>query len=241
MKEGVKDHSLFLCLLVLAGAVAAREGSDCAIGGKCFEIKGGFVNIVEGPECRKFFATGLCSRLCLQSLEAITSRTSWSKCALRCNWGSTITKGAVSWLELCRRHAAREAPANPHTKREVKEEEGIVGEERHKPATTKEFRQAVKTLWLKDKKFAVPVLAGLCAVLVAVLVLRVVRIGEQQRTLYESIQAWFRNRRLDRRIRTRRKQGLDKVLDPGSDYRIREATGRARRHLIKAISPQHAE
>ncbi|KAJ8905969.1 hypothetical protein NDN08_002470 [Rhodosorus marinus] len=241
MKEAVKDHLLFLCLLVLAGAVAAREGSDCTIGGKCFEIKRGFVNIVEGPECRKFFVTGSCSRLCLQSLEAVTSRPSWSKCALRCNWGSTVTEGAVSWLELCRRHAARDTTADPLTKRAVKEEGIKVEEVRHKPVTSKEFRQAVKTLWLKDRRFAVPVLAGFCAMLVAVLVLRVVRVGEQQHTVYESIRAWFRNRRLDQRIRTRRKQGRDKVLDPGPDFRIHGATGRARRHLMKAISPQHAE
>jgi len=240
MKEAVKHQLPYLCLLVLAGAVAAREGYDCSIGGKCFEIKGGFVNMVEGPECRKFFATGSCSQLCLQSLEAITSRHSWSKCALRCNWGSTITEGAVSWLEICRRHAAKETTADPH-KHAVKEEVIKVEEERHKLVTLKEIRQALKLLWLKEERFAVPVLAGFCVMLVAVLVLRVVRVGEQQQTVYESVQAWLRNRRLDRRVRSRRKLGHDKVLDPGPDYRIERATGRARRHLMKALSPQHVE
>lgn len=104
-----------LCLtsIRLSEAAFGSWTEQCKQGGQCANMMKSYETLVMGAECRSFYVTGECSRLCTYSLRALISRKMWSRCTKMCEWGEAIVSGAESWLELCQERPARDVQHGP--------------------------------------------------------------------------------------------------------------------------------
>lgn len=92
----------------LSEAAFGSWTEQCKQGGQCANMMKSYETLVMGSECRSFYVTGECSRLCTYSLRALISRKMWSRCTKMCEWGEAIVSGADSWLELCQERPAQD-------------------------------------------------------------------------------------------------------------------------------------
>lgn len=96
-----------ISVLLLSATVHGEDwvqenGVDpCKDNGQCHSMMRGYETLIEGEGCRSFFSTGKCARICAYSLKSLITRRAWNRCAHRCEWATSVTDAAASWLEMC--------------------------------------------------------------------------------------------------------------------------------------------
>lgn len=73
-----------------------------------------YASLVKGEGCVSFYTSGKCPRICSFSLNSILTRSSWTRCARRCDWSPAFIESAHSWLRMCNHNLAPEQPAMSH-------------------------------------------------------------------------------------------------------------------------------
>lgn len=101
---------LLLFLLLLRPTFATWDPSFCTADDQCPKRIRSYEAIIKGRNCAQLSVTGSCSKLCAESLHALITRDSWTRCAKRCNWAPSLVQGAENWLQLCLQNAAPPAP-----------------------------------------------------------------------------------------------------------------------------------
>lgn len=124
--------AILLTITQISEATFGSWTEQCKQGGQCSSLMKSYEILVMGTECRSFYVTGECSRLCTYSLRALISRKMWNRCARMCEWGEAIVSGAEGWLALCQerpvqniQHGSEESGA--HDENKQTEVHGISG------------------------------------------------------------------------------------------------------------------
>mmetsp|Transcript_10841 Transcript_10841/g.33248 ORF Transcript_10841/g.33248 Transcript_10841/m.33248 type:complete len:234 (-) Transcript_10841:115-816(-) len=215
------------------GCNATLHEMNCDPGGNCMEIQNRFIELVEGEVCRQMYVTGQCNALCLKSLQAITSRGKWSRCAQRCYWTKTLVQSAESWLDLCRSLPIREDDGEEEENGAALEDNQVRSEDG--PADEALYVGAPSVQRSKAEYVA---LGFFITSWIFLGIYYASRHGTSFGILPKA-RLWLQKRALQFRVRLKRR---DKLPDTAIDASVYHRAARgARKHLLKALSPRHSE
>eukprot|EP00188_Purpureofilum_apyrenoidigerum_P001172 Plantae.Rhodophyta-Purpureofilum_apyrenoidigerum.ctg16192.p1 GENE.Plantae.Rhodophyta-Purpureofilum_apyrenoidigerum.ctg16192~~Plantae.Rhodophyta-Purpureofilum_apyrenoidigerum.ctg16192.p1 ORF type:complete len:235 (+),score=17.71 Plantae.Rhodophyta-Purpureofilum_apyrenoidigerum.ctg16192:86-790(+) len=219
--------------LLWTGCSEALQDVNCNPGGNCVEIQNRFIELVEGEVCRQLYATGKCNSVCLKSLQAITSRSKWSRCAQRCYWTKTFVQAAESWLDLCgslpvRGDYSAEDSNGAALKDSQVQDNDVPADETLLMGTP--FRQREGSEYVAVAFFVV------CWIALGLYYAS--RHGSSFGILPKA-RLWLHRKFLKFNLRLKRR---DKLPDSASDASAYHRAARgARKHLLRALSPRHTE